>query len=157
MAAAFSIFVSFPKEANTGAISNARQYQTLMTDKTPTEVSSAGAFNPFERLREIAKLHKNWDSYDAVPSSEHAISKTTTLLFSSGKMAPYWLAPLPDGGIHLEWRSRNRILQVIVSADGSTGYLEIVGVDNPTVRPQLSQKPAATLQEIEDRITSTLG
>jgi len=61
-----------------------------------------------DRLKHLARLPHNWDSYGAAPISQNAIEKTKLILREilavSGKDCPLpFIGPSPDGGVGLEW------------------------------------------------------
>lgn len=60
------------------------------------------------RLKDIARLRPNWDSYDALPPSPQAIAGAGFLIEAvaedeerrtGDRVAPWMVAPLSDGGV----------------------------------------------------------
>jgi hypothetical protein len=89
-----------------------------------------------QRLRQLAELAPDWDSYDAAPPSALAIAMASQLLATAGerfgaqageRLSPFAIAPIPDGGVHIEWRAPAREIEVDVGPEGQLGYLFIEG------------------------------
>jgi hypothetical protein len=87
------------------------------------------------RLNELARLEPDWDSYGAKPISGVAISLANRLLLDvarrslelghepATRMRPWYIAPLADGGLQIEWRSDAGAIEVEIAGDGRFGYL----------------------------------
>jgi hypothetical protein len=92
----------------------------------PQSVVLAGfPLSYYQRLTELSMLQANWDSYGASPISEKAVDRARR--FSSqlvqefpqaGDISPYTVAPLPNGGVQLEWRGPQRALEIEIDAAG---------------------------------------
>jgi hypothetical protein len=86
-----------------------------------------------DRLAEYARLPANWDSYGSPPVSGVALAEALRLLVmaqdrlaTAGQgIVPYHTAPVPGGGVQLEWRGRDAGLEVLVGDDGALGALLI--------------------------------
>jgi hypothetical protein len=85
-----------------------------------------------EQLDELATLNENWDSYGGSPPTQTSIaeahellSKIETLLGpSAGKrVRPFDVAPIPRGGVQIEWRGGDLHLEVEIGPDGDLSYL----------------------------------
>ena len=85
-----------------------------------------------ERLSELAKLPPDWDADGSPPPSSIAIAEACRLLVAVYEAAaptaaqsvlPFHLAPVPGGGVLLEWRGANEEIEVDVGVDGGIGYL----------------------------------
>ena len=86
------------------------------------------------RLGELAALPDDWDSYGASPISPGSIQAAEDLLRTldaqtgwrpGTTMAPSHIAPLPSGGVQLEWAGPAMDIEVEVSAQGRLAYLLI--------------------------------
>lgn len=93
-----------------------------------------GAFPAAEaRLDALAKLVPGWDTYGAQPIAPCAISVARELLRAvaahprTAHAEPYFVAPLPYGGVQLEWRKGGHAIEVEVAPDGSFAYLLMDG------------------------------
>ena len=91
-----------------------------------------------ERLAQISRLDRDWDSYGAEPLSQKAITRANKLLGSVGgyfadllgeQIRPYAVAPLASGGVQLQWRGPGGDLEVEVGREGDLGYLLVEGVE----------------------------
>jgi hypothetical protein len=85
----------------------------------------------WQRLAELAALPPDWDSYGGDPPTTRAIVTARQLVAAIAERAndrpadaaPWFIAPVPDGGVQLEWRGPARELTVTVGPNGSLGYL----------------------------------
>lgn len=83
------------------------------------------------RLRELADLPADWDSYGAIPPTPEAIRQAHQILeqvlppfLSVGGAAEPWLVGArADGGVLMEWRGPGGALEVHVEPGGRLGYL----------------------------------
>ncbi len=91
----------------------------------------------FAQLPRYRELPVDWDSYGAQQISEPAIETATHILDllsdsalerATTLLAPYHMAPVPNGGIQLEWRRDGRSLELWIAPDGS---LEAVVDESP--------------------------
>jgi len=98
---------------------------TLEPDQEPKVFPTlyAGApkwFNYIEwQIREFQLLKPNWDSYGAEPIDEEIIQKTSRLLLpinEESSQKPF-VAPVPSGGIDIEWNKPARLLSIKVRKD----------------------------------------
>ncbi|NOT58686.1 MAG: hypothetical protein HOP19_00505 [Acidobacteria bacterium] len=89
-----------------------------------------------KKLREISQTEADWDSYGAQPTSLNAIRQAEELFAllvnrfhqSKGdKLLPYDVAPLPNGGVQLEWRGTNGALEVEIHPNAELRYLLVKG------------------------------
>ena len=83
------------------------------------------------KLRDLAALPADWDSYGASPPTPIALAAVRTIL---GRLSlrlaelapvatPYAIAPLHDGGMQIEWRSSGASVEVGVDPAGRLAYL----------------------------------
>ncbi len=86
------------------------------------------------RLAQLAALPTDWDSYGAAPPSLLALSTARELLLAvdeqfghvvGERVQPYAVAPIADGGIHLEWRGPRAEIEVEIDLMGQQGYLVV--------------------------------
>jgi hypothetical protein len=79
-----------------------------------------------KRIRELATLEPDWDSYGAKQLSGLAVSIAYDLLLQLDEPAVRtlsFIAPLATGGLQFEWESEHRSLEVEMHGDGRIGYL----------------------------------
>ncbi|MBX3069146.1 MAG: hypothetical protein KF883_01460 [Thermomicrobiales bacterium] len=88
-----------------------------------------------KRLQELSRLDANWDSYGARAVGAAATSLAYRLLFDVARRSidlrihhdksvrPWFVAPLADGGIQIEWRKVGSAIEVEIGNDGSLAYL----------------------------------
>ncbi len=88
------------------------------------------------RMASYRKLGPNWDSYGAERISEKAIQISGDLLTRiqsewsirlGESMKPYFVAPVANGGIQLEWRGDYSEIEVEIGPGGDLGYLLVKG------------------------------
>lgn len=104
--------------------------RTSVRQKTDFQVSLASIFT---RLKEIAQLEADWDSYGAEPVSSVAFIAAFELLDAvknrlSRKVReplPQFIAPLADGGLQLEWSGQKGDIEVEIYPNGDLGYVLI--------------------------------
>lgn len=91
--------------------------------------SEAQLVETYTNLAKLAKLERDWDSYDARPPSTIAIGTAMQLIGKvylrfrreqSGSMLPYAVSPF-SGGVQIEWRANDMALQIDIEADGTLG------------------------------------
>ena len=91
-----------------------------------------------DALVELAGLEEGWDGQVALPPTRVAIARAYDLMIRvhgnlrQGKTlgAPELCAPIPDGGLQLEWQGAKWRVEVQVAPDGSFGYLLVGGTPN---------------------------
>jgi hypothetical protein len=114
-----------------------------------------------ERIAGFTALGPDWDSYGAACPSANAIQTARHVLDDlvilyarqfEDKVLPFWVSPLPSGGVQLEWRAPTSEfeLEVEVHPNGRLAFLL-----------QRGRGPAAEYEEGEDAsledIASLLG
>ena len=86
----------------------------------------------FERLRELAELGPDWDSYGGLPPSPEALATAQRLLVEVGerfghlpdkRSVPAAVVPLADGRVQLEWRGPRTHLEVEIRSTDDLAYL----------------------------------
>jgi hypothetical protein len=130
----------------------------LRTDQRPVEAASLRPFSSLletlQRLNRIEGVGLNWDSYGGEPPSHAAVDSTQNLVWTlvnkmfgivGERAVPYSLAPLSGGGIQVEWRGDNDVIEVEINRAGRYGYLLIHGAGD-----------ARSFQEKDDVLESEL-
>jgi hypothetical protein len=83
---------------------------------------SARWFQPVvQRLVDLTRLPRNWDSYGgvAVMSANATDALWFLARFLESASVPPWVVPLSDGGVQLEWHRDGVDLEVVFSAEGN--------------------------------------
>lgn len=92
-----------------------------------------------KRIAQFADLEPDWDSYGGDPPSTVAREEAARWveivadLFGSragDSAVPYSVAPLADGGVQLEWRGRNGVVELEVGPAAELGYLFLVNAED---------------------------
>ena len=103
-----------------------------------------------ERISRLAKLEPDWDGYGGEPITQEAIEKTASLLtiiqgLTGGNLPSPFIAPLPDGGLELEWEldSGVELTLIVPSGGGETKYL----LDVPTVSGEIEESEGLLLRD----------
>ncbi len=106
----------------------------------------------FERLKELAQLEADWDSYGAKAISSVALVKVFEVLEALKERfvkvkepLPQFIAPLADGGLQLEWNGQQGDIEVEIYPDGDLGYVLIEG--QGTTR-KFQEKNQVSLDEV---------
>ena len=85
-----------------------------------------------DRIARFADLEPDWDSYGAQRIAPTAIAVARDVLRSvihetepalSERVLSVWIAPLPSGGVVLEWRGAAAELEVEIAANGALDLL----------------------------------
>jgi hypothetical protein len=114
------------------------------------------------RLNELAQLQPNWDSYDAEALTPSAIAAASLLITSvnedrrslTGRPAPPWVvAPVPDGGVQVEWMASPRKIVVQIDPDGELSYLV---VDRSELIPSYTEDHGVPIARIRALVDSIL-
>ena len=103
---------------------------TILNEPEPDEALSAKTslqlFAPkaLQRIEHLMRLDFNWDGYGGLPITNKAIHIATQLLFQAhrltkGELKLPFIAPLPEGGLELEWiQDSGKELTLVISPDG---------------------------------------
>lgn len=87
-----------------------------------------------EELRQLERLPRGWDSYDAAPLDDHAIVAAFELIIYADTRcdAPMRIVPLSNGGLGLRWVSEDAELEIDVDPDGTCeATLEGAAIEDP--------------------------
>lgn len=125
-----------------------QRHRIIMTDAFPAAT---------QRLNEFARLIPGWDTYDAQPIAAAAIYEARKLLAAiavrfahrNGDAAPFFVAPLPYGGVQLEWRHLGRDVEAEIGPDGSFSYLIASGEGMSRL---FDERDTASAEEVIDLI-----
>jgi hypothetical protein len=107
------------------------------------------------KLKELAGLKANWDSYGADPITSPAIAMAGVLIaavnddhlrMGGTSGGPWMIAPSPDGGVQVEWLGPQRKIEVVVNPDGTLSYLI---VDRTGVLPEYIEEHGVSLGRIQ--------
>src|SRR5262245_7709026 len=87
-----------------------------------------------QRLDELSKLERDWDSYGALPLTPTALALAEVTMRKAvdifgvafgERVAPYTLMPITDGGVSIEWRGPHATLELDIGPSGALSYLLI--------------------------------
>jgi hypothetical protein len=101
-------------------------------ESTEPSRSEAGLPAACQRLTELAALEADWDSYGTDPPTNLAITTARQVLEAVAERlasaagtdpAPYFIAPVPTGGVQLEWTGPASEIEVEIGPEGALGYL----------------------------------
>lgn len=115
-----------------------------------------------ERLLQLQCLEANWDSYDGLPPSEAAIREARRILhgvesslgIAHGRdTSPVVIAPTSNGGVLLEWTTKQTDLEVEISNAGRLSYLK---TRRNAGGEQYDERDDSTVQEIVGLVSSTI-
>jgi hypothetical protein len=116
-----------------------------------------------QRLDELAKLERDWDSYGALPLTSTALIQADALMRKIAKRygptlgdgaAPYTLMPIADGGVSIEWRGPNATLELDIGPIGMLSYLLI---DNSTGERQFEEEAEVGERQALDAVRRVVG
>ena len=120
-----------------------------------------GPFEPvLSQVARYRELPADWDSYGAQRISEPAIEAAIRVLDLLSDTAieraitllvPYHIAPVPNGGIQIEWRRDGRSIELWIAPDG---FLEAV-VD--ALPDGLAEKSYITVASAVAEIQAVVG
>ena len=127
-----------------------------------TRVVGAETSMSFERLDALGALADNWDSYGGAPPTSISLQVARSLLSRLGQrhriplgrdVNPYHIAPLPSGGVQLEWTGALKDIEVEVGPGGGLAFLLIDRSGGERRFVEDEEVPATTILEL---IVSTL-
>ncbi len=109
------------------------------TDAVASLLSNPQSIQKIDNVRIIlskfVRLEKDWDTYGAVPISSESIRIAHRLVMAIIRLCldtdevkvPDVIAPIPNGGVHLEWIGSHKEIEVDIGPNGELGYLLIEG------------------------------
>lgn len=92
---------------------------------TPLGMNSDWFCDALGVIADLADLHDNWDSYGSPPiqvAAREAAGGLLSILSACGSPAPH-IAPVPRGGIQLEWLHDGRELELEILPRGDLEFL----------------------------------
>lgn len=107
-----------------------------------------------QRLTALSTLADGWDSYGGKAPSERALQATRSLLSTleakygvgfGTELNPVHIAPLPIGGVQLEWAGGSQDIEVEISPSGDFAYLLIDRTGEQRSFAEEDTVPAATI------------
>ena len=112
------------------------------------------------RIRKLSRLEPHWDGFGGSPPTEAAIKATVGLLLEAheltqGSLEGPFIAPLPDGGLDIEWDMDSGVeLMIVVPPTGKR--IRFV-LDEPTSSGDVDESDGiipedATLSDLINRI-----
>ena len=121
------------------------------------------ATNPeaVEKIRKLGDLELDWDGYGGIPPTGEAVKATAWLLLETyrltqGQLKNPFIAPLPEGGLELEWEldSSVELMLVIPPTGTDIEYL----LEEPQGSGDVNESEGivpkdATLSELINRLT----
>ena len=132
--------------------------------RVPVPVRDAALERALARLDEFAALPENRDSYGATAPRAETVDLARTLVLAVAEPAihrarpdvPSTSAPVPDGGIQVEWHGPAARIEVQVAPDGSLGYLiERSGEGGPRFEEAEDLPFAAVAAVVQRRIVDS--
>jgi len=113
-------------------------------------------------LAGLRSLVENWDTYGGHPPTEMALASAGALLdyiewalgvVTRERTQPYFVGPLPNGGVTIEWRNGPEQLGIDVEPTGQFGYILVE--ETPAGR-RFREEATAPWPEITDLLARTL-
>jgi hypothetical protein len=153
MAAAPNGIFDFSDKVKRSTLSN-REAVGVSNTNLPRDIADA-----LERLEEISSLGRDWDSYNSESPSRLAISTARSFIVAlnrRNKAAPFFIGPIPDGGIQMEWQGTGGDLEVeIMPAGDSLNYLRITG--KGTVNRKSEERHHASIEQVLAQVFLVTG
>ena len=129
-----------------------------------TSMASIDLQQPFavwhDQLESVAALPEDWDSYGASRIAQAAVTTARALLNkltihrAGARLQPFHLAPVPTGGVQLEWkRSDGAALELWIDGEGR---IEAV-FDRPKAEPRIVEMQLADLAKAIAEIEAFVG
>lgn len=87
------------------------------------------------RLQQLAQLARGWDGADAHPLAPVAVAHAALMAYSVLTRhgdAPTFIAPIPDGGVQVEWESDDSALELAIGPDGYKESLLVLNRNSGT-------------------------
>lgn len=115
------------------------------------------------QIARFAELESDWDSYGAETISPQAIIAAKDVLQAvirqtepiiGEQVLSVWIAPLPSGGIMLEWRGPTADLEIEITADGTLDLLLEERVDDGDAPVERADVSVGEVAALLDRVFS---
>lgn len=109
------------------------------------------------RLRELAQLERDWDSYGGLPATGIAIATASLFLQKLAVMSvrhrsmfihPWAIVPIADGGVQFHWRDGRRDIEIEFSSIGDIYYF--IELDGRVVVESDDEVPASLEDALSD-------
>jgi hypothetical protein len=104
-----------------------------------------------ERIRKLRTLEPDWDGYGGSPPTEEAVKATAVLLLEAhiltqGLLESPFIAPLPEGGLELEWEldSGAELMLVIPPTGTDIRYL----LDEPASSGDINESEGVVPKDV---------
>lgn len=103
------------------------------------------------QIKALARLPEDWDSYGALAVQPCALDLAHRVLKvvsdalldrPDAQLAPYHIAPMPNGGLQIEWRKGARSFELWIDPHGKLGALIVNGSGDLIERQYLSASSA---------------
>ena len=117
----------------------------------------------YQQLAEFSELDEDWDSYGARSITPSALTVARGFLESITRLMPasigrqvlsVWIAPLPNGGVLLEWRGSKAELEVEATADGKLDLLLEKLIDD---RSEYAERSGVSVEEVVPLLHAVLA
>jgi len=117
----------------------------------------------FRRIAEMSSLPANWDGEGADPLSSRAVAEAAVLIAAVAERGadaghsrvPFTSAPLPDGGLQVEWLGPTSRIDVEVGPSGEFSYLIKHGSGSTASYEEADAIDRDTLVGLIDRIVAS--
>lgn len=103
---------------------------------TPLGCVADWFLDSLETVRRLGNMGEGWDGYGSpsIPVRTTITANYILSLASQYKLRPPHIAPVPGGGIQLEWDYDNRSIEIEIHPSGETDFLIAEG-EEVVVRP----------------------
>jgi len=121
------------------AVDTATTGTELRYEESPGSAQWEGTISAYDLTRslidslktlfELRNLPPNWDSYGSPPPTSEASSSASQILQITSSMEnipPPHVIPISGGGIQINWRKRNRELDIEILQNGNIEFLKSV-------------------------------
>lgn len=107
-----------------------------------------------KRIKELAHLPANWDSYASVPVDPRIVPVAEGLLdwFAVDGMPPPDVFATSDGGVQIEWHIRRVNIEIEISPEVTNVYFQDQNNGEPWARPASS----TDLQHVRRRLLASV-
>lgn len=114
-----------------------------------------------DRLERLGSLDAGWDGYGGHPPTPKAVEMTAILLLAAhgltrGSLSTPFVAPLPDGGLEIEWELESGTELMLVVPPGGTNVsylLDELTESGEIIESEGAVPRDASVSELIDRLT----